>query len=223
MNYENDFRKHISKSDIPKVKMLWDSIPTHLGREKKKFIYKDVKVGGRASEFENAMNWLINTGLVYKVSKTLTAKIPLSFYEEREIFKVYMLDTGLFCAKSNIDISSFYLPDNTIFSDFQGAMTEQYVLQELKQSLPHTSIYYWGREKGDAEIDFMIQYKSSLVPIEVKSTRNTKSKSLDAFRDLEKPKYAVRLSLKNFGTENGLFSIPLYMIESLGDVLKENE
>jgi predicted AAA+ superfamily ATPase len=219
LNYEEDFRKHISKTDIPKVRMLWDSIPSHLAREKKKFIYKDVKIGGRASEFENALNWLVKTGLVYKVSKTLTAKIPLNFYEEREIFKLYTLDTGLLCAKSNIDIASFYLSDNNIFSDFQGAMAEQYVLQELKQSLPDSPLYYWGRDKGDAEIDFLLQYKNELIPIEVKSTRNTKSKSLKAYCDLEKPKYAVRLSLKNFGVQDGLYSIPLYMIESLGEIV----
>jgi len=218
-NYEKDFKKHIPQSDIPKVRMLWDSIPLHLAREKKKFIYKDVKVGGRASEFENAMNWLINTGFVYKVAKTLTAKMPLDLYAEREIFKLYMLDLGLLCAKSNIDIASFYLPDNKIFCDFQGAIAEQYILQEIKQSLPDNPIYYWGRDKGDAEVDFLMQHKSNIIPIEVKSTRNTKSKSLDAYLDLEKPEQAVRLSMKNFGVNNGLYSIPLYMVESLGEIL----
>jgi len=218
-DYEKDFRKHIPISDIPKVRMLWDSIPSHLAREKKKFIYKDVKIGGRASEFENAMNWLINTGLVYKVSKTLTAKMPLDLYAEREIFKLYMLDLGLLCAKSNIDIAGFYLPGNTIFSDFQGAMAEQYVLQEIKQCLPDNPIYYWGRDKGEAEIDFLMQYKSRIVPIEVKSTRNTKSKSLDAYRNLENPEQAVRMSMKNFGFDNGLYSIPFYMMESLSEIL----
>jgi len=218
-DYEKDFRKHIPKSDMPKVRMLWDSIPAHLAREKKKFIYKDVKSGGRASEFENAMNWLIKTGLVYKVSKTLTAKMPLALYAEREIFKLYMLDLGLLCAKSNIDIAGFYLPDNAVFSDFQGAMAEQYVLQELKQCLPDNPIYYWGREKGEAEVDFIMQYKNRIVPIEVKSARNTKSKSLNAYRNLEKPEQAVRMSMKNFGFDNGLYSIPLYMAESLAEIL----
>jgi len=220
-NYEKDFKKHIPQSDIPKVRMLWDSIPMHLAREKKKFIYKDVKVGGRAVEFENAMNWLINTGFVYKVSKTLTAKMPLDLYAEREIFKLYMLDLGLLCAKSNIDIASFYLSNNAIFSDFQGAMAEQYVLQEIKRSLPDNPIYYWGRDKGEAEVDFLLQYKSKIIPIEVKSTRNTKSKSLDAYLDLEKPEQAVRMSMKNFGVNNGLYSVPLYMAESLDEILEK--
>jgi predicted AAA+ superfamily ATPase len=220
-DYENDFRKHISSSDIAKVRMLWDSIPIHLAREKKKFVYREVKVGGRASEFENALNWLEKTGLVYKVRKTLTAKMPLDLYYEREIFKIYMIDLGLLCAKSNIDVASFYLPNNAIISDFQGAMAEQYVLQEMKQSMSDHSICYWGREKGMAEIDFLLQHKGEIVPVEVKSTRNTKSKSLDAYRDLEKPKYAIKLSLKNYGFIDGLFSIPLYMVESIADILDE--
>ena len=216
--YKSDFSKHINASDIPKVSMLWNSIPVHLAKEKKKFIYKEVKVGGRASEFENAMEWLVNTGLVYKVVKTLTPRIPLDGYQEREVFKLYMLDVGLLCAKTNVDVSSFYKADNAIFSDFQGAMAEQYVLQELKH-VCRNPILYWGREKGDSEVDFVMQHKDGVIPIEVKSTRNAQSKSLKVYMDLERPERAIRTSLRNYGVEGNLCSIPLYMIASFADII----
>ena len=217
-DYKHDFAKHIKAADIPKVRMLWDSIPVHLAREKRKFIYKDVKTGGRASEFENAMDWLINTGLVYKVTRALEAKIPLARSEEREVFKLFMLDTGLLCAKTNIDLSAFYKTDSKIFSDFNGALTEQYVCQELK-TISRNPLFYWGRDKGAAEVDFIMQYKNEIVPIEVKSAYNKRSRSLDAYMDLMKPQNAVKTSLRNLGRAGNLHSVPLYMIESLMDIL----
>ena len=219
-NYKNDFSKHISSHDIPKVRMLWDSIPVHLAREKKKFIYKDVKSGGRASEFENALDWLANTGLVYKVHRTLTPNLPLARDQEREAFKLFMLDTGLLGAKINIDLSAFYLADPKIFHDFHGAITEQYVCQELKTSSGNP-LFYWGREKGNAEIDFIMQYKNEIIPIEVKSEKHTQSKSLKVYMEEYNPKIAVRTSLKNIGKNKALCSVPLYMIGSLFDILEK--
>ncbi|MCL2007326.1 MAG: ATP-binding protein [Treponema sp.] len=218
-NYKSDFSKHISPFDIPKVRMLWDSIPMHLAREKKKFIYRDIKTGGRASEFENAMDWLVNTGLVYKVPKTFTPKLPLSRDQEREAFKLFMLDTGLLCAKIDVDITAFYKADPEIFHDFHGAITEQYVCQELKANHRHP-LFYWGREKGAAEVDFLIQYKNDIIPIEVKSERHTQSKSLKVYMEEYKPKIAVRASLKNIGSNKALHSIPLYLLGSLFDFLE---
>ncbi|MDR0645710.1 MAG: ATP-binding protein, partial [Elusimicrobiota bacterium] len=215
--YTADFSKHIKGVTIPKVKMLWDYIPYHLAKEKKKFIYKDIKQGGRASEFEDALNWLINCGLVYKVSKTLSPKIPLASYGEREAFKLYMLDTGLLCAKSKIDIKTFFETDPKIFDDFQGALMEQYVLQELK-TIGSFPVFYWGRERGTAEVDFIIQFENEIIPIEVKSTINTKSKSLDVYLKEYAPDRAIRISLKNYGLADKLYSIPLYLIESLKDI-----
>jgi len=215
-DYKNDFSKHISPSDIPKVRMLWDSIPTHLAREKKKFIYKDIKTGGRASEFENAMDWLANTGLVYKIQRTLNPKLPLARDQEREAFKLFMLDVGLLCAKTNVDLSLFYIAEPKIFADFHGALTEQYVCQELKCSASN-SIFYWGRDRGAAEIDFIMQYKNEVVPIEVKSGKNTQAKSLSVYMGEYKPKIAVRTSLCNiakFNAKATLREIPLYMIGS---------
>ncbi|MDR1196136.1 MAG: ATP-binding protein [Endomicrobium sp.] len=219
-DYKNDFSKHINPNDIAKVRMLWDSIPVHLAREKKKFIYKEVKTGGRAAEFENAMDWLINTGLVYKVPRTLTPKLPLSRDQEREAFKIFMLDVGLLCAKTNIDLSSFYIAEPKIFEDFHGALSEQYVCQELKTTVS-TPLFYWGRDKSSAEIDFIMQYKSEIIPIEVKANKNTQAKSLKVYIKEYNPKTAIRTSLKNFGFDGVLYSIPLYMIESLEDILKD--
>jgi predicted AAA+ superfamily ATPase len=213
-NYALDFSKHIPVEYRTKVGLIWDSIPLHLGKEKKKFIYKEIKVGGRASEFETALFLLQETGLVYKIHKTLTPKIPLVSYQERDIFKLYMHDVGLLCAKADIDLSLFYLADNSIFNDFQGSLAEQFVLQELKQSY-EKPILYWGREKSDAEVDFIMQHKNEVVPIEVKSAWNTRSKSLNAYISLEKPKYAVKLSLNNYAKNGDLYSIPLYMISLL--------
>jgi len=215
-DYKNDFSKHIAPSDIPKVRMLWDSIPAHLAREKKKFIYKDIKTSGRSSEFENAMDWLVNTGLVYKIQRTLNPKLPLSRDQDREAFKLFMLDVGLLCAKTNIDLSSFYISEPKIFADFHGALTEQYVCQELKCSTSNP-VFYWGRDRGAAEIDFITQYKNEVVPIEVKSGKNTQAKSLKVYMGEYKPKIAVRTSLCNIaksGAADVLREIPLYVIGS---------
>ena len=217
--YRNDFSKHILAKDISKVQMIWDSIPSHLAREKKKFIYKDIKVGGRAAEFENAMTWLINTGLVYKVSKIFKPQIPLARGEEREIFKLFMLDTGLLCAKANIDISSFYLSDKNIFSDFCGAITEQYVCQELKSQGFH-DVFYWGNKEGKSEVDFLIQNKSDVIPIEVKSETNTKAQSLKVYVEMYKPNTVIKTSMNMFRIENRNYFIPLYLMESLKNIVE---
>jgi len=217
-NYKGDFSKHIKGVDIPKVRMLWDSIPAHLAKEKKKFIYKEIKSGGRAAEFENAMDWLVNTGLVYKVMRTETAKIPLLSYQQRDIFKLFMLDVGLLCAHSKIDMKTFLQPDANIFDDFKGALTEQFVLQELK-NLTTNPILYWVNEKGHSEIDFVLQYNGEIVPIEAKSSENTRAKSLKIYMDMEKPAHAVRISLKNYGVRDNLYSVPLYMMGSFLDII----
>ena len=221
-NYKSDFAKHILPQVIPKVRMLWDSIPMHLAREKKKFIYNDVKTGGRASEFENAMDWLIHTGLVYKVPRTLTPRLPLARDQEREAFKLFMVDIGLLCASINVDLSAFYEADPKIFDDFHGAISEQYVCQELK-AICDNPLFYWGRDKGAAEVDFILQYKNDIIPIEVKSERRTQSKSLHSYMAAYNPKNAVRTSLKNMGRQNTLHSIPLYMIGSLFTILEEEK
>jgi len=217
-NYRNDFSKHISAVNIPKVRMLWDSIPVHLAKEKKKFIYREIKTGGRAAEFENAMNWLVNTGLVYKIDRTTDPKIPLSAFEEREHFKLYTLDVGLLAAQARLDTSTLMAAGSPVFAEFKGALSEQFVLQELKAS-SKSPIYYWGSAQGKAEVDFIMQYRNEIIPIEVKSSINTKSQSLSVYMEKYRPAHAVRISLKNCGRAGALYSVPLYMIGSLEELL----
>jgi len=219
-NYKNDFSKHIKGTDIPKVRMLWDSIPVHLSKEKKKFIYKEIKTGARAAAFENALDWLVNTGFVHKINRTSEAKLPLAAYSSQDAFKIYMLDTGLLSAAASLDITTFYDPNPLVFKEFKGAITEQFVVQELK-TLAEMPISYWGRDEGKSEVDFAVQWKNELVPIEVKSGINKKSKSLEIYRELYHPKHAVKTTLNNFGIADGLYSVPLYMIASFADVLQK--
>jgi predicted AAA+ superfamily ATPase len=219
-DYKNDFSKHIKGTDIPKVRMLWESIPLHLAREKKKFMYREIKTGARAASYENALDWLVNTGLVYKVSRTGEARLPLASYSEREAFKIYMLDTGLLSAASGLDITTFYESEPLVFKEFKGAITEQFVLQELK-TLGPMPLCYWGREEGKAEVDFVVQWRNEIVPIEVKSGIRNRSQSLDIYRNLYRPKHAVRTSLKNFGVSAGLYSIPLFMAASFRELLEK--
>jgi predicted AAA+ superfamily ATPase len=131
-NYKEDFSRHIKGTDIPKVRMIWDTIPRHLAKEKKKFMYKEIKMGARAAAYESALDWLVNTGLVYKVDRTSEVKLPIAAYADREAFKIFMLDTGLLAAASGQDITTFYDPNPLVFREFKGAITEKLVLQELK-------------------------------------------------------------------------------------------
>ena len=218
-DYKDDFSKHISPVNTPKVKVIWDSIPRHLSKEKKKFMYKELKTGARAYAYEDAMNWLFDTRLVYKVIRTQENKLPLSSHADEGTFKLFLLDIGLLGAKAGLDISALFEPDDKLFGIFNGAMTEQFVMQELKST--GMTPYYWGRDKGEAELDFVIQWRNEIVPVEVKSGFRKKSKSLDVYRSLYKPAHAVRASLNNFGVTNNLYSIPLYMIGSIESILEQ--
>jgi len=222
-NYKNDFTKHIKETDIPKVRMLWDSIPLHLAKEKKKFMYREIKEGARAAAYENALDWLVNTGLVHKVDRVSCAKLPLTAYADRGAFKIFMLDTGLLSAASGLDIKTFFDPDNQVYKEFKGAVTEQFVLQELKtlqnQSLSSLPVFYWGKEEGKNEVDFLIQWRDEVVPVEVKSGVHKRSKSLEIYNDIYKPAHSVRTTLNNFGISGGMYSIPLYLIASINNIL----
>lgn len=210
-DYKGDFSKHIDIKNTPKIRMLWDSIPLHLFKENKKFVYKNIKVGGRAAEFEEAMQWLADTGLIYKINKVETPKIPLKMHYREDFFKLYMLDIGLFCAKAEIKPADIFAPKADIVDNMNGVLAEQFVLQELKIS-GISPIFYWGRVQGTAEIDFITQIDGEIIPIEVKSSKKTKSQSLKVYMEEFQPKRAIRASLKNYGQEKGLYSIPLYMI-----------
>ena len=215
-DYRDDFSKHISPVNTPKVEMIWNSIPRHLSKEKKKFVYKELRAGARSYAYKDAMNWLFGTGLVYKVTRTEEHKLPLASFEDERTFKVYMLDIGLLGAKSDLDFTTLLNPDS-IFGIYNGAMTEQFVMQELKAA--GFSPYYWGREKGAAEVDFVLQWRNEIVPIEVKTGIRTKSKSLEVYRNLYHPAHAIRTTLKNFGIADGLYSVPLYLIAGIADII----
>jgi predicted AAA+ superfamily ATPase len=225
-DYKDDFSKHISPVNTPKVTLIWNSIPRHLSKEKKKFVYKELKAGARAYAYEDAMNWLFDTRLVYKIARTEENKLPLASYADEGTFKLYMLDIGLFGAKSELDLTALPYTGvqssgtslNSIFGIFNGAMAEQFVMQELMAS--GFKPYYWGREKGAAEVDFILQWRNEIVPIEVKAGIRKKSKSLNVYRGLYHPAHAIRTTLNNFGITNDLYSIPLYMIASFAGTFR---
>ena len=214
-SYSADFSKHISPTDIPKVQMLWNSIPAQLAKEKKKFIYADVKQGARAREYENALAWLVKSGLVYQVTRVSLPGLPLISYQQREHFKLYMLDIGLLAAKTNLGIAALLAPDASLFRHFNGALSEQYVLQELKALDDYLPVFYWTNEKNTSEIDFIIQKWDSVIPLEVKAATNLKAKSLTSFMQIHKPQRAIRASLADFRQHGNLYEIPLYLMGSL--------
>ena len=218
-DYKDDFSKHITAANVPKVEIIWNSIPVHLAKEKKKFVYKEIKTGARAYAYEDAMNWLFATRLVYKVPRLTGCSLPLASYADaHEAFKLYMLDVGLFAAKAELELTALYEGGNAVFGNFNGALTEQFVLQELKAA--GFTPYYWGRDKGAAEVDFVVQWRNEVVPVEVKAGIRTKSKSLDVYRKLYSPAHAVCTALSNYGKNEGLYSVPLYMIGSMGELLE---
>ena len=218
--YKGDFSKHINDPRTePKIRMLWDSISLHLIKENKKFVYKNVKSGGRAAEFENALQWLVDTGLVYKINKVETPKIPLKMHFKEDLFKLYMLDIGLLGAQAEIRAADILAGGADIVDDMNGALAEQFVCQELKAAKV-SPLFYWGREGSTAEIDFITQGGADIIPIEVKSAKHTKSQSLKVFMNEYKPGSAVRTSLKNYGVmktgdAGNLYSVPLYLISQV--------
>lgn len=210
--YEQDFSKHAPHEIVPRIRMIWQSIPSQLAKENKKFIYGVLKQGARAKEFEMAMAWLIDSGLIYKVNRASKPALPLIAYMDISAFKIYILDVGLLGAMGNIDIKTL-IEGNTIFQEFKGAMTEQYVLQQLK-SCGNLSIYYWSTEKSSAEIDFMVQHDENVIPIEVKAEENLQAKSLKSFYQQYKPPVSIRTSMSDYRTDEWLTNLPLYAIEN---------
>jgi predicted AAA+ superfamily ATPase len=210
-NYAADFSKHIHAADIPKVKMLWESVPAQLAKEKKKFVYSDMRQGARSRDYENALNWLVSSGLVYQVNRVSLPNLPLISYKEREHFKLYMLDVGLLSAKAGLDIKTLLKPNADVFNHFRGALTEQFVLQEFKALDDSTPIFYWTNNKNSSEIDFVIQKWDEVIPVEVKSSINLKAKSLAAYMSAWKPRAAIRVSMADYARHDHLFDIPLYL------------
>ena len=211
--YKEDFSKYTESSNVAKITAVWNSIPSQLAKENNKFVYKDVKQGARAREYESAVDWLNLTGLIYKVNRITKPDLPIVGYEETSAFKLYMLDTGLLCAKAMLDAKTI-IEGNKIFEEFKGSLTEQYVLQELKcyNDMP---IAYWGADTGKAEVDFVIQKANLVIPVEVKSSTNLKAKSLASYRQKYAPEKSIRTSLAGFEINDNLYNIPLYLIENI--------
>ena len=211
--YEKDFTKHITGNTVSKIRLLWKSIPAQLSKENKKFIYGAVKEGARARDFEVALSWLINSGLIYKVNKLKKPDLPIIAYEDFSAFKLFVLDVGLLGAMTKLEPETI-IDGNKIFEEFKGAITEQYVLQQFK-TIKDLPVFYWANETSRAEIDFVIQLKSDVVPIEVKATRNLQAKSLKVYMQKFKPSYAIRTSMSDYKTTDKLIDLPLYAIETI--------
>ena len=205
-SYLNDMSKYNTLNEIKKTRLAYDNITVQLSKKNTRFQYKLIKKGGRASEFENAIEWLCLSGIVSRVYKAEQIKKPLENYRDIDAFKIYVSDLGLLCAKKDLAANDIlYMVDE--LNDFKGGMAENYVNVQLSVNGYRT--YYWESERG-AEIDFVIQREGKLIPVEVKSADNTKAKSLKVYMDTYNPDYAIKLSAKNFGFENGKKTVPLY-------------
>ena len=209
--YEEDFTKHIPTNTVAKIRLLWKSIPAQLSKENKKFIYGAAKEGARARDFEAALSWLINSGLVYRVNKITKPDLPITAYEDFNSFKLFVLDVGLLGAMTDLQADTI-IDGNRIFEEFKGAIAEQYVLQQFK-TIKDLPVFYWSNETSRAEIDFVIQIKSDVVPVEVKAERNLQAKSLKVYMEKFKPNYAIRTSMADYKKTDNLIDLPLYGIE----------
>lgn len=210
-SYDFDFSKHAPAEIVPRIRMLWESVPSQLSRENKKFLYGLIKEGARAREYELALQWLFDSGLIYKVSNVVAPRMPLKGYVDSGAFKIYIVDIGLLGAMSGLD-SSTVVDGNRIFTEFKGALTEQYVLQEL--ILKYTPFYY-SKSNSRQEVDFLIQKDGHVMPIEVKAEENLKSKSLRQFVEENQPDNAYRFSMSNFRKETWMTNIPLFAVETI--------
>ena len=218
--YEQDFSKHAPSNVVPRIRQLWNNIPTQLAKENKKFIYGLVKEGARAREYEIALSWLIDCGLVYQINRVNANKVPLSAYQDFNAFKLYLLDVGLLSAMSGIDEKTI-LEGNEIFEEFKGSLTEQYVLCQLKQCT-NLNLFYWSSDRGISEIDFITQIGRNNIPIEVKSNENLQAKSLKAFIQKYNTKINVRTSMSNYKKEDWLINIPLYSIGNIETIIEKS-
>lgn len=217
--YQQDFSKHAAVNIVPRLDLVWNSIPMQLAKENKKFIYKQVREGARAKDFEIAIQWLLDCGLIHKVQRVAKPAFPLKAYIDLDAFKMYLMDIGLLVAMTDLS-EKVIIDGNRIFTEFKGAITEQYVLQQLISEL-NTVPYYYSTANSKGEIDFLLQGDISIVPVEVKAEENLKAKSLRAFCDKYDPKFAVRTSMSDFRVQEWMTNIPLYAIKWIGRYLSE--
>ncbi len=206
-SYDQDFSKHAPNEIVPRIKMLWNSIPAQLSKENKKFIYGAVKQGSRAKDYELALSWLTDSGLVYKITRVSKPDIPLVAYEDMNAFKLFVVDVGLLCAMGDLDVKTL-IDGNRIFEEFKGSLTEQYILQQLKV-ISDMVIRYWTSDTAKSELDFLLQYEGRVIPVEVKAEENLHAKSLRMYCQKYSPKIAIRTSMSDFRKEDWLTNVPI--------------
>jgi uncharacterized protein len=216
--YEQDFSKHAPRSVVPKIRHLWNSIPSQLSKEQRKFVYGVVREGARAREYEEALLWLQDCGLLYCVHRVTVPRVPMKSYVDLKAFKVFTHDIGLLRVMSGLP-SSMLLDGDSLFVEFKGALSEQFVLQQLRSE--GFDPCYWSSD-GQAEVDFLIQYNNSIIPIEVKAGENVKAKSLQVYRNQYSPSTTLRFSLLDLRINDPVVNIPLYTIFTLNALLKQN-
>ena len=212
--YEQDFSKHAPIEIVPKIRMVWNSIPSQLAKENKKFLYGLVREGGRAKDFETAIMWLCDCGLVYKVSRVNTAEIPLKAYENLKAFKLFIVDVGLLGCMTGLRQHTL-LDGNALFTEFKGALTEQYVCQQLR-TIDDIGVYYYTNDRGSCEVDFVLDVGGQIVPMEVKAEVNLKAKSLKTYREKFNPQISIRTSMADYKKEDWLVNLPLYAVGEIG-------
>lgn len=211
--YKSDMSKHVSADEATRISMVWQSIPSQLAKENKKFVYGAVRKGARAKDFETAIQWLADAGLIYKVSRVREVGMPLKFYEDANAFKLFMLDVGLLGAISEMEPAQMLMSNNAM-TESKGAFTENYVLCQLK-TLPGIATYYYSREDSRLELDFIVQHQGRIIPVEVKAEENLKSKSLKAFMDKHEGLHAIRFSMSPYREQDWLTNYPLYAVRTI--------
>ena len=217
--YQQDFSKHAEIALVPRLNLVWNSIPMQLAKENKKYIYGQVREGARAKDFELAIQWLLDCGLIHKVQKVNKPSLPLKAYMDFNAFKIFLLDIGLLIAMADLD-AQVIIDGNRIFTEFKGALTEQYILQQLIAEVG-IEPYYYSTANSKGEIDFLLQGKTSIIPVEVKAEENLRAKSLKAFCDKYKPQFAIRTSMSDYREQEWMTNIPLYNIDRIEGYLRK--
>ena len=211
--YEQDFSKHAPNEIVPRIRMLWNSIPSQLAKENRKFVYGLVREGARTKDYETAIMWLSDCGLVHKISRVNAAGVPLRAYEDLKAFKLFLMDVGLLGCVAGLHPRTL-LDGNDLFIEFKGALTEQYVCQQLK-TIDDLAVYYYTNDRGSCEIGFIVDTGDRIIPVEVKAEVNLRAKSLKTYREKFAPEISIRTSMANYKKEDWLVNLPLYAIDQI--------